>query len=58
LPVGAVFDQMAEGDLTASLAGLPPEYQALADIFEAMRLRMCATLADFTRSGHQINWGP
>ena len=54
---GAVFNQMAEGDLTASLEGLPPEYQALADSFEAMRLRMCATLAEVTRSGHQIHSG-
>ncbi len=30
---GAVFDRMAKGDLTASLEGLPSEYQALADSF-------------------------
>jgi methyl-accepting chemotaxis protein len=54
---GAVFNRMAEGDLTASLEGLPREYQALADSFEAMRQRMCATLNEVTRSGHQINSG-
>jgi len=54
---GAVFNQMAEGDLTATLEGLPPEYQALADSFETMRQRLCTTLNEVTRSGHEINSG-
>ena len=53
----AVFDRMAQGDLTASLDGLPAEYQALADSFEAMRTQMCATLGVVTHSGEQIRVG-
>ncbi|KTT69278.1 globin-coupled sensor protein [Sphingomonas endophytica] len=54
---GKVFERMAQGDLTASLVGLPAEYQALADSFEAMRAQMCATLGIVTRSGAQIRIG-
>ncbi|KTW09853.1 globin-coupled sensor protein [Sphingomonas sanguinis] len=54
---GAVFERMAKGDLTASLDGLPAEYQALADSFEAMRAQMCATLGVVTSSGVQIRTG-
>jgi len=53
----AVFDRMAKGDLTATLDGLPAEYQALADSFEAMRAQMCATLGVVTHSGQQIRSG-
>ncbi|MEH3040251.1 MAG: globin-coupled sensor protein [Sphingomonas paucimobilis] len=54
---GAAFERMARGDLTVSLDGLPAEYQALADSFEAMRLQMCETLGMVTRSGEQIRIG-
>ncbi len=54
---GAAFERMAEGDLTVSLDGLPREYQALADSFEAMRQQMCETLGMVTRSGEQIRIG-
>jgi methyl-accepting chemotaxis protein len=53
----AVFDRMAKGDLTATLDGLPAEYQALADSFEAMRVQMCSTLGVVTRSSGQIRTG-
>lgn len=53
----AVFDNMAKGDLTASLDGLPAEYQALADSFEAMRTQLCQTLGVVTHSGQQIRVG-
>ena len=52
-----VFARMAKGDLTATLDGVPAEYQALADSFEAMRAQMCATLGVVTRAGQQIRVG-
>ncbi len=54
---GQVFDRMARGDLTATLDGLPGEYQALADSFEAMRTQMATTLGVVTRSSQQIHSG-
>ncbi len=53
----AVFERMAKGDLTASLDGLPAEYQALAHSFEAMRTQLCQTLGVVTHSGEQIRVG-
>jgi len=54
---GQVFERMAHGDLTATLDGLPAEYQALADSFEAMRTQMSTTLGVVTRSSQQIRTG-
>ncbi|MEH3159443.1 MAG: globin-coupled sensor protein [Sphingomonas taxi] len=55
--VGAVCDRMAQGDFTARLENLPPEYQALGQSMEAMRLRMCETLAQVSDSTQQIHSG-
>ena len=54
---GQVFERMANGDLTETLDGLPAEYQALADSFEAMRSQMSTTLGVVTRSSQQIRTG-
>jgi methyl-accepting chemotaxis protein len=54
---GQVFERMAQGDLTATLDGLPGEYQPLADSFEAMRTQMATTLGVVTRSSAQIRTG-
>ncbi|WP_022686664.1 globin-coupled sensor protein [Sphingomonas phyllosphaerae] len=54
---GQVFERMAGGDLTATLDGLPGEYQALADSFESMRSQMATTLGVVTRSSTQIRSG-
>ncbi len=54
---GQVFERMAQGDLTETLDGLPAEYQALADSFEAMRTQMATTLGVVTRSSQQIRSG-
>ncbi|MBB6503598.1 methyl-accepting chemotaxis protein [Sphingomonas endophytica] len=54
---GQVFERMAHGDLTGTLDGLPAEYQALADSFEAMRTQMSTTLGVVTRSSQQIRTG-
>lgn len=55
--VGQVCDRMAQGDFTAQLGELPPEYQVLGTNLETMRQRMCETLAQVANATYQINNG-
>jgi methyl-accepting chemotaxis protein len=55
--IGQVFDKMAAGDFTVKLEDLPPGYERLQSDFDAMRARMCSTLAQVAAAAKQISLG-
>ena len=55
--VGNVLDQLANGNFTATLKGLPPGYEALVADFDAMRQRMSETLAQVANAAGSIDTG-
>ncbi|MGK6323566.1 methyl-accepting chemotaxis protein [Sphingomonas sp. DT-51] len=55
--LGRALDALARGDFTTPLEPLPDDYRALANNFEEMRRRVCATLAEVTGAAARIATG-
>ncbi|WP_380871814.1 methyl-accepting chemotaxis protein [Sphingomonas sp. DBB INV C78] len=55
--VGEATDQLARGDFTGELKGLPDSYAKLVEDFNSMRVKMSETLTQVSQTSDTINTG-